>query len=928
MIPELSDMTKRIFLGLFATLLIAGCQPSPQERFSRAEQHFAAADYRATIIELKNAIRGDANYADARFLMARSAYQLADFATSESEYIRALELGLDREDVWLGYGRVLLAQGKAAVALERVVPNLDSETDSITTLVFLGDVFSTLRNLDEAEAYYQHALQLDSSAPRALVGRAVIAAARGDSTQALQLLDDATKLQPDSARVWRALGNFQRIQRNYPSAADAYAQSIEVETAETPLDQQFRTRANRVSVLLDSLQYDAAKLQLDELIRTMPGHPLLHYLKGRLAYGMRDLDTAQTELQEYVSLIPRDLRGQAILGAVNFSQNYLNQAEMYLLRAAQGNVGGDITRRLLAETQLRLRKPGAALQSLQLAEATGISDPALLAMLGRAEIGLGNVDAAIAYFEQSVAADPDNPAASLSLATGLIAAGRYEEAVEILDSAPDSDDSQYRREILLMAAYMQNGKQEDAFAEAAKLVEQNPDDPAVHAIAGALRRSAGEPLEALPYFESALALDPNNRAALYGLGQIAMERSELADAEIWFARLLDFDAAFVPALVFYSRLLTVAGRYSELGPRFDAAIAADPQSLFPRLLHARVAVANNAYDETLEIVAAAREFHPDDSKLQHVEGLALIATGQSELGLRNLTSAASSNPDDPTMQYDLAAALMGVADYQDALTAVLRFREMRPEDVRGLAVQVEALSRSNRLADARTVVHEFRQGSPGNLFVIVRAGDIEMLDGKPEQALVHYQAAAEVQVTRTVVMRLAMTYQATEPAKALVPLKQWLDEHPDDAEIRRAYAQTLEAQGDKQAAVVEYERLLNDGGEDPVSLNNLAWQYAEEGREGAVALAERAHELAPDNGSISDTLGWILYRDGQADEALEILRLAATQSPNNPEVQFHLATVLVETGNREEASSVLDALLKDNDAFSSRQKAQQLADTL
>jgi len=45
-------------------------------------------------------------------------------------------------------------------------------------------------------------------------------------------------------------------------------------------------------------------------------------------------------------------------------------------------------------------------------------------------------------------------------------------------------------------------------------------------------------------------------------------------------------------------------------------------------------------------------------------------------------------------------------------------------------------------------------------------------------------------------------------------------------------------------------------------------------------------------------------------------------------VQFHLATVLVETGNREEASSVLDALLKDNDAFSSRQKAQQLADTL
>jgi tetratricopeptide (TPR) repeat protein len=146
--------------------------------------------------------------------------------------------------------------------------------------------------------------------------------------------------------------------------------------------------------------------------------------------------------------------------------------------------------------------------------------------------------------------------------------------------------------------------------------------------------------------------------------------------------------------------------------------------------------------------------------------------------------------------------------------------------------------------------------------------------------------------------------------------------------MRRIYAQMLELHGDTAAAVTEYERLIGEGSSDAIALNNLAWQYAEEGRDGAVELAQRAHEILPNNGNITDTLGWILYRQGEFSEALGLLREAREQAPNNPEIRFHLATVLAETDNASEAQAELDALLREFESFQSREQAEALARTL
>ena len=693
-------------LALIAVLL--GCQPTPEERIGRAEAFMEEADYRGAIIEVKNALRRDGDNADARLLLARASAQLADYPTAVSEYERVLGLGQTDDAVWLGLGASLLKQGRATEVVERVLPNLSETSAGIDSLVFQGDVMTVLGNLKDAEKLYSSALELDQNKDTALIGMAVIEAGRGNSEGADSYVGRAIELNPDSAFVWRAKGNFERTRRNYSAAANAYGVSESKETPHTSISDKFVTRVNHIGAQLDGREFESARLLLDELEQLWPGHPLINFLRGRLAYGTGEYEQAQGYLQNYLSQVPSDLRGKAIMGAVKFSQNYYRQAEMFLRQAVGQNVGGAATRRLLAETQLRLKKPGDALQSLQSFESDSLNDPILLAMLGRAQLGLGNEEAAVEYLQLGVEADPDNPASQLSLAIGLLAAGEIDRAVEQLKNMPDIEDPQFRRETLLAAAYLRRDERESAIAVIDALVDENRDSPTALAVAGRLHQFLGDEDTARDMYEKSVALDASNAAALYGLGKIALTGDDQSEAESWFTKALDVDAGHIPALVGLTQILTPTDRLDKLDTRIQAAISAKPMDLTPHVLHARAAIVRGHYAKALDIVNRARETHPNAPLLDYAEGLAHVNSGQEELGLRKLALAADAAPNVPSVQSDLARYRLANGDYLGAESAISKYRTLQPERFAGLALQSEARARNGKADEARRELSAYR----------------------------------------------------------------------------------------------------------------------------------------------------------------------------------------------------------------------------
>jgi tetratricopeptide (TPR) repeat protein len=87
------------------------------------------------------------------------------------------------------------------------------------------------------------------------------------------------------------------------------------------------------------------------------------------------------------------------------------------------------------------------------------------------------------------------------------------------------------------------------------------------------------------------------------------------------------------------------------------------------------------------------------------------------------------------------------------------------------------------------------------------------------------------------------------------------------------------------------------------ALNYLGFLWVDENRnlEEAYSLLKRAHLLAPNNGAITDSVGWAYFRKGDYPTALQYLELAAQQEPGTPEILSHLADTYFKLGQLEEA---------------------------
>jgi tetratricopeptide (TPR) repeat protein len=93
--------------------------------------------------------------------------------------------------------------------------------------------------------------------------------------------------------------------------------------------------------------------------------------------------------------------------------------------------------------------------------------------------------------------------------------------------------------------------------------------------------------------------------------------------------------------------------------------------------------------------------------------------------------------------------------------------------------------------------------------------------------------------------------------------------------------------------------------EDPGLLNYLAFSWADQGvnLDRARTMLERAIQLVPDDGAIVDSLGWVMYRSGDYDEAIKQLERAVSLDGNDATINDHLGDAYWRAGRQIEARS-------------------------
>ncbi|MCI4662747.1 MAG: tetratricopeptide repeat protein [Neomegalonema sp.] len=113
----------------------------------------------------------------------------------------------------------------------------------------------------------------------------------------------------------------------------------------------------------------------------------------------------------------------------------------------------------------------------------------------------------------------------------------------------------------------------------------------------------------------------------------------------------------------------------------------------------------------------------------------------------------------------------------------------------------------------------------------------------------------------------------------------------------------LERRGEWQRAEGDFQQALELSPGQPDVLNYMGYSLVEMGMrlQEARDMIERAVEAAPERGYIIDSLGWVLYRLGDYEEAVAKLQIAVEKDPVEPVINDHLGDALWKVGRKMEA---------------------------
>jgi Flp pilus assembly protein TadD len=128
---------------------------------------------------------------------------------------------------------------------------------------------------------------------------------------------------------------------------------------------------------------------------------------------------------------------------------------------------------------------------------------------------------------------------------------------------------------------------------------------------------------------------------------------------------------------------------------------------------------------------------------------------------------------------------------------------------------------------------------------------------------------------------------------------------PDDTRLLYARALLNDDLNHVDAAVRDLRRVLDLQPNDADALNALGYTLADrtDQQKEALDLIGKALVLKPNEPAIIDSMGWVQYRLGNLDEAVQQLRTAFAKQPD-AEIAAHLGEVLWVSGQKDEARKI------------------------
>ncbi len=914
---------------LACTLTLGGCDrfsgSSEAELLASARNYAQKQEFPTAIIQLKAALGKDPKNPEARLLLGSYLLELGNVTQAAIELNKALELGANASEVQPLLAKTLLAQGKTQLLLSQykavnfsdAAANADLKSSVALALATQGDREGALQMVTAA-------LQSNPAHAPAILLLARIKADAGDIPGALEWVGKILAVEPTHLSALLLKGDLQR-----DGLRDTKAARVTIEQALEGNPRSVQAAVAAIRAAMQAQDIDTARKRLDTLKTIHPLNPQTLFLQAQFAYA--DGDTAKTRelTQQLLRTMPDDLQVLQLAGMNEMRLNSFNQAEAHLLRVVSAAPQSPLPRQLLARIYNRTGDPAKALAQLKPLIGADSTDSKSLTLAGEAFLQSGDALSAEKAFSQAARGNPQATMARSALALTQLGRGNTDAALNELEAAAATDTG-VRSNLALIAARTRLNDLPGALKAIDDLEKKQPDRPLALALRATTLLQQRNVAGATEYFGKALKVDPLYFPAAAGLAKIDLAGGRPEGAKKRFEDLVRKDPRNTRALLALADLKAfTGGSKDEVTAALTAAVKAGPEDADARLLlieHLR-----KHQDPAAALVAAqdASAALPNNIDILEALGSAQMAAGQEQQAVTTFGRILNVRPDRPEPAMSLADAYMAAKDTEGAKRSLRKALDIRPgyyPAQRGLVtLAVKAKDDQEALRLARAVQKQQPTDAAGYLL----EAEVALAKGDAKAAVAPLQAALELDRSSSTAISLHTTLErAGRGADAARLAATWAKDHPRDSGFVFYLGSKALMAGGFSLAESQFQKVLTIQPKHAMALNNVAWLMARTKRPGALALAERAYALLPDEPVVMDTLAYLLALDKQFDRALELQKRALATRPLDEGFRLTLAKIYLEAGDKTKARTELESLLKLGDRLGPRAEVKQLLATL
>lgn len=386
---------------------------------------------------------------------------------------------------------------------------------------------------------------------------------------------------------------------------------------------------------------------------------------------------------------------------------------------------------------------------------------------------------------------------------------------------------------------------------------------------------------ALSLMQRFVARHENDAEAHFAYANLALSAGDLATAQAATDAALQRKPLWPSALVLRARILQAQGNASAAIIALGAAVKQSPKDLPLRLAYARMLVDSHRMKEARAQFGVMAQQARNNVDVLLALGLVSMQIKQQDDAERYLNQALKLGKRGTEAHYYLGQ----IAETKKRpRTAIKHYKKVAEGDA-WLDAQLRIArltAKESGLAAGRAYLQAIQLQNPlQQVQIIMAEGDLLREQKRYTEALELYNAA--------------------------------LTEQPNDSNLLYSRAMLAEKMDRLDLLEQDLRTVIEREPENATALNALGYTLADRTTryQEALGYIERALQLRPQEPSIIDSMGWVLYRLGRHQEALRYLK-AALDLADDPEIAAHLGEVMWVTSDQKGALKIWEQGLKVN----------------